>query len=968
MNNCKHCLPSGLAILPVSYVVVPDVVKVNLPAWANNNRITGNTLSTGYHYALRTLRRGYLYLYQEKLKSWEVYAINNRGQLHKQPDVNKASPMDDKFECGSPLHNPVNLEYFCVMAPEWQEAVWVAYTEYKWSEKTLARYQQDERLRAKRMQKISLSTWIVSAQQQSATEATKASLQQVLDFNPDFQRVSYPDNISVSMVSELPPDNKSVIYHKDIVNLQTTRYPWATTQAREPDVTLAAMKKRSPNPEGGSYPVMLLALPDALGIAAEMNGWLNEASARLIQFGEELKWEVNSDINLTLIKGVLQSSAKAGFEKRAEIYETQFQKTRGGMLEAYQRSRETVTKKFADDPLRQQQEMRVIALKEKWHNAGVSEPEIWKLDRISRTEPGFSQELSRRENEMDERLRQRDASRGDQKDREMADSWEKYLAHLNRPLYNSFQQTKEQITRQVMELREVRANQLSFWLQSDIMLTTLKDFHPEDVRDGVQYERVYNNLTLGMNETKAGDSLLDKWLAAYTMQDEKNLFWRAFALNQQAIIDEIEPLLIEVKKEKTAQPQDEVEPASTVNEDKKEEADALARFIVISNQLKDACGRYIYALTEHDKLPQNATKVEKFLNKIDNMVVNAGSRVFNPSSRAYRTTGRLADPILKGLLLLRAGVEKEVMLKAVEQEIKDGLKANKDITELMKKKMNYKEARADVVRRSKYRDLTSSLEEIIKNEKGGDKAAKLSRLNAALAVFNLVDLVNCLSRLNADTTADKEALTKALQAAGYTAAAFAEVALSPLELMKPELTRTLGGVKAIAGGAMGFATYFNLERYFLSTLSNFSDKEWSVGSFYLFYSANSFAILTKGVGQAAEGLGMLLGRSTLHAIGKKSATFFAARFCVFMLSWQVQLGLVIIELIYDAFKKNELENWCLNSRFGQESIFLSPENEDAYRNFDKETEALEKAYESMGWKEKTKKTEKENNNIKGETQ
>ncbi|WP_409310936.1 T6SS effector BTH_I2691 family protein [Pectobacterium sp. B1J-3] len=963
MNNCKHCLPSGLAILPVSYVVVPDVVKVNLPAWANNNRITGNTLSTGYHYALRTLRRGYLYLYQEKLKSWEVYAINNRGQLHKQPDVNKASPMDDKFECGSPLHNPVNLEYFCVTAPEWQEAVWVAYTEYKWSEKTLARYQQDERLRAKRMQKISLSTWIVSAQQQSATEATKASLQQVLDFNPDFQRVSYPDNISVSMVSELPPDNKSVIYHKDIVNLQTTRYPWATTQAREPDVTLAAMKKRSPNPEGGSYPVMLLALPDALGIAAEMNGWLNEASARLIQFGEELKWEVNSDINLTLIKGVLQSSAKAGFEKRAEIYETQFQKTRGGMLEAYQRSRETVTKKFADDPLRQQQEMRVIALKEKWHNAGVSEPEIWKLDRISRTEPGFSQELSRRENEMDERLRQRDASRGDQKDQEMADSWEKYLARLNRPLYNSFQQTKDQITRQVMELREVRANQLSFWLQSDIMLTTLKDFHPEDVRDGVQYERVYNNLTLGMNETKAGDSLLDKWLAAYTMQDEKNLFWRAFALNQQAIIDEIEPLLIEVKKEKTAQPQDEIEPASTVNEDK-EEADALARFIVISNQLKDACGRYIYALTEHDKLPQNATKVEKFLNKIDNMVVNAGSRVFNPGSRAYRTTGRLADPILKGLLLLRAGVEKEVMLRVVTQEIKAANDANRDTTELMKKKMNYKEARAEVLRRAKYRNLTSSLERAFESE-GGEKAAKLSRLNAALAVFNLVDLVNCLSRLNADTTADKEALAKALQAAGYTAAAFAEVALSPLELMKPELTKTLGGIKVLAGGAMSFATYFNVKKYSSLMINNFDNGDIHAGFFYLTYFVNSGLIMLKASGQLSSGLGVLLGKVALEKAGQKMATFFAAKILVVALSWQVQMGLVIVELIYDSFKKNELEKWCLNSRFGQESIFLKPGNEYAYRNSDKETEELEKAYEAMGWKEKTKKTEGEDNNREG---
>ena len=93
---CDDCKASGLPILPVRYVPVPNAVKQTLPGWAGGDRVKSVPLGQDFHYALRTLRAGYVYLYYDKnargSKQWECYAVTEDGLLVKQPNPQMAPP------------------------------------------------------------------------------------------------------------------------------------------------------------------------------------------------------------------------------------------------------------------------------------------------------------------------------------------------------------------------------------------------------------------------------------------------------------------------------------------------------------------------------------------------------------------------------------------------------------------------------------------------------------------------------------------------------------------------------------------------------------------------------------------------------------------------------------------------------------------------------------------------------------
>ena len=59
--ECENCNKSGLAILPVRYAVVPNDVDATLPD-PLGNKVTDVKLKH-HKYALRTLRKGFIYLF-----------------------------------------------------------------------------------------------------------------------------------------------------------------------------------------------------------------------------------------------------------------------------------------------------------------------------------------------------------------------------------------------------------------------------------------------------------------------------------------------------------------------------------------------------------------------------------------------------------------------------------------------------------------------------------------------------------------------------------------------------------------------------------------------------------------------------------------------------------------------------------------------------------------------------------------
>jgi hypothetical protein len=84
--DCPNCTRQGLAILPVRFALLPDVLGATLP---NGMKVDGPTLDAkNASYGLRTLRQGYLYVYidgknakGQAEKRWDSYAVTPEGIL-----------------------------------------------------------------------------------------------------------------------------------------------------------------------------------------------------------------------------------------------------------------------------------------------------------------------------------------------------------------------------------------------------------------------------------------------------------------------------------------------------------------------------------------------------------------------------------------------------------------------------------------------------------------------------------------------------------------------------------------------------------------------------------------------------------------------------------------------------------------------------------------------------------------------
>src|SRR5690606_33688708 len=82
---CPNCTKAGLPILPLRYAVARNdvAVKEKAPALAAPFESPGIALpEDSACYTLRTLRTGYLYVFNEVRGKWNAYEVDRFGTLH----------------------------------------------------------------------------------------------------------------------------------------------------------------------------------------------------------------------------------------------------------------------------------------------------------------------------------------------------------------------------------------------------------------------------------------------------------------------------------------------------------------------------------------------------------------------------------------------------------------------------------------------------------------------------------------------------------------------------------------------------------------------------------------------------------------------------------------------------------------------------------------------------------------------
>lgn len=316
------CQTAGLAILPVRYTVVPTYLERAKPNWVNLPSVTNVPLAEGYQYHVRSLRKGYLYIYlpaEMEDDKWQIYTIDNEGHLFKQSSNTEIKSVSEIKETGE--HHCPNLEENCthnnfvtIANPQYQQKIYIAYSEFIWSDELLKKYEQSPE---QRMQLVDPAQWKGgNSHYQSATAATQKNIEQILDYDPNFdqnhlpydnnhkvkaslvldkkakktekaEKVNYTDTLSYDKTGLNGDKSKAYGFDDKVLNKNTTCYQW-TKQQGQAQLLTYTMKKYS-----DGYTPILLALDDPLGIGQELNGYYNEIFGKNEQYRQEREFEFN---------------------------------------------------------------------------------------------------------------------------------------------------------------------------------------------------------------------------------------------------------------------------------------------------------------------------------------------------------------------------------------------------------------------------------------------------------------------------------------------------------------------------------------------------------------------------------------------------------------------------------------------------------------------------------------------------
>ncbi|EBN0688957.1 hypothetical protein BTV01_23970 [Salmonella enterica] len=188
--TCTICQKTGPVLMPLRYAIAPDTITQQLPAWATPQ--TAFPALSGYHYALRAVRQGFIYVFYNTGAlpenvgfDWECWSVAENGDLYYQGTTGLGAQLVfNPPPCGRPVHKATNLEHMALSEKALKYETWVAFSHAPWEAEALDLYTRDANARAKRMQNITPAEWNshILAQENGLVQASEAALNTVLDY------------------------------------------------------------------------------------------------------------------------------------------------------------------------------------------------------------------------------------------------------------------------------------------------------------------------------------------------------------------------------------------------------------------------------------------------------------------------------------------------------------------------------------------------------------------------------------------------------------------------------------------------------------------------------------------------------------------------------------------------------------------------------------------------------------------
>ena len=934
---CTTCQSTGPVLMPVRYAVVPDEVSQKLPLWAEP--LQPFPALSGYHYALRAVRQGFIYIFydtgialENASADWASWSVAENGELYFQGVTGLgARPIFNPPPCSRPQHVAANLEHMALDAKALKYETWVAYSHAPWSEEALKLYTRDKNARTRRMQNIMPFEWSshVTAEVPGIMSVDEDILNAVLDYqqewapgNPfgvllDKEHASY----RVSMVNDTAPWYD---FFTERIKPHTTFHPWSKLRRGRASYAVKAMHARSQATNGKPVMPLIIALQDPVGITHELAHWGDMLALAHQSYLDELNVEFATWHNINGVKSQVEKISGALFDN--DINEIEGTNDYAG-YRAYGKY-----KKYAN---------RSYSLV----SDGGKNP--------AKSDQYPAEDIDYLNDDNKKKFRQN----------QIATDWKKYNDKFDQQrltqfidTYNRLCSTLDTYQSQLIDLRLA-------WLQEPHFLQCLDDHSSDQTDDNLNYREIVGYAVASINVAAAGRKKIESWINEYSTFNKGNLFWRSLFFNNPALMQDMTSLLTKMKAE--AEQRDQPLKES----DKPAVLTALNKIMSVLSKFAAANDRALDAL-EKNARSINQSLTRRIMTWTDRRLTTFTSIVFNKTTFGTRFDS-FNELIYKKLFALDAGIEEAKIQALIHSQTDTGLQGatafRKQMIEI--KLSNPGNNLKNDIANEYYRNFNEML-----NPPNGQRLISVSRIKILSVFLNIFEFGGLINEFKNDIKNYSSVLAAGL----FTASAGIQVALPAFETMAGVsktaegsamldiITRqgtTLDKWKLRANGlgsvAAGFVVIADLAELADGFEKNGEARFKALGLASIkIVSDGAFAI------QSTDDLLGMLGKKslliTLSEMATKEASpalirFFAGRLLFligFFASWQVMVLVAIAPILVAIFTDDELQNWCEHGVFGKKSEVTNTESMPVHERvaicLEQEDNLLKAVHEVMG--------------------
>ncbi len=920
---CSPCKVTGLAMhFGIALPVPQSCGAPAIPSWANPSKLAPIALS-GYTYSLRSLRRGYLYIFYEKNQygsnKWQVWDVSADGQMYPMADPAWVIPIAG-MACARSGHSAARLHHIVIEAPHKCGTTWAAFTENQWSAETLKRYQGDKALRQERMVSFEPAELIANDSPSGAhlTAGSPAAMEAICDYGNAALFNKLPFEQPASLIKPISTGEDGQHNDKALEAFHSTRYPWAKDRQGTASKSAELLKSRSKKLDGKEHPGVVMALPDAIGCVHEMNGYRNDIAGCIARYSDERGMQMTA---ANTFDGLEQAFKERALDSIEQPWKWTAQNT-ATRLQGIKPSASAEERELEKD------------LCARWErDAAARAPYSMAQQRSTNVQRGrVAYETDQVRIDKGIAARQKNLANNPQisknnqasADQSAKSDYEKCLERVDKTALKTFKDNWKKFTDAADAEVNKRTVELVKWLEAPALLTALEDFAPTNVADGIVFEDTIGSAIMGIGSSKAGRAKIKAW--AEEMKATKgNLLWRAVALNQDAGKEDLNAALTMAKE---AHGKRELATALTVEgmiaktlkalADIYKKADGIlnANDTATSSKGSYAYGAKIYAIRSYG--------IDKFLVTVGDTLVD----VFGIKHRA----DHLSEYILHRVFSLRAFVDPQDSKSLLVAIAAHQTEARGQLLQRLSKADTFMAADTPHIKTVQTQAMHDAWDDFKKNNSKGATAIK----DARLAVFvMLIEAVNTQKLLAECYTKGDSKSYWALAASAMTiSSGLFDVASAPAKHLfgNPGVDMPAGQSWSYQkikfwGGLLSGAASFIGAGLDIWDAKKANDKGQS-GIAVLFAIKATLGGL--GVGftaattftYAAPLIGRLTGShaaaGAARAVGARAAAIIGARILCMGLGAWVTVGTIVVQGLIWVFTPNALNQWASLCAFGKD--------------------------------------------------